>query len=265
MQTPCVIPNGARFVTLYGDRHSGYLVAFLCNTKGIAHTSLTLLDQYFRTIPTKTPIRFGPGTILHGDNEMDCKPWLKEMAQFQISLDCCPTHTPVGNSWIERKWQTIFDGVRATLHQFNLNLDLWGLSVLHQIYIMNNTPDKNNVSPTELLTGYPHDVTFLKSLPAFGTPSFAHVQTTRQKLDPKSREGGIFVGVNQRNTTFNIFHRDTKTVVSTQSASFTQEFAKPPTEDLSSTLQTLLPFFEDMQHGSHTRHCRDMRQRPIRT
>ena len=246
MQCASIVPAGCYYIILYIDRQTTFRLAFIIRNKSCGPETLALVDEFLRTVPTKVAIQFGTGTVLHADNAYDCKPWRQALAKLGIALECCSPHTPEGNGFPERQWQTIFDGVRAMLYHFNSNLNLWALAVLHKVFLLNRVPVNNesNVTPFELLTGHTVDQEFMLSLPAFGTPAYVRVPTHRQKLDPKARTGGIFVGVETRSHSFKIFFEDTKTIIASQAVQFDTN-APPNADPLPPGLRTLLPFFDD--------------------
>jgi hypothetical protein len=202
---------------------------------------MTDLNRTISTLPALQPIKFGPGTHLFGDNEMNTKPWLEAMANLKIAYRCSTPDTPELNGFVERFWLTIFDAVRTMLYHFNLALDLWAMALLHAVYILNRLTGLDGKSPLERFTGQKPDLNFLLSLPAFGTTAFVKDQGTRTKLAPKGKKG-IFIGVNPRNDGYMILMDETGRTVTSQSVQFmTESTPVNQAEQPAQALETLFP------------------------
>jgi hypothetical protein len=191
--------TNAKYASLYTDRRTGFKIGFTIARKSDGPATVDTLSQTIHTLPAKTPIQFGPGTLIQGDNEMGTKPWLTAFERLKLVFQSCVPDTPEGNGYAERQWQTVWDAIRAVLHHYQLNLDLWARAFVHILYVLNRTPNATTgISPYENFTGHKPDIEYLRSLPAFGTPGAVNIQDHRTKLAPKAR-WGIFVGVDTHN------------------------------------------------------------------
>ena len=241
---PMEIPargTGARYAVLYACRSTDMKFVFVTERKSDAPSTLKDLDSTIRTLPAKTPIRFGPGTLIYADNEMNTSPWLSTFAELKITFQCSAPYTPENNGYEERQWQTMYNAVRAVLHHFDLDNDLWGYAITHAVYTLNRLPGPDGQSPFERFTGHKPDQEFLMSLPAFGTIAFVKNQTHTTKLQDKARPG-IFVGVCPRSHAYKILMDDTKRVNISQSVRFmTETTPANETTEHSAELQNLFP------------------------
>ena len=215
--------DGYLFALSFIDRNTKYAVFHPLKKKS---DTLSALQSYVRHIAT-TDITFGPGSLLHTDNDAvyTDRKFVDYVASLGIKLSHSPPYTPSQNGFAERYWGTIANDARALLTDAKFGPTKWLLAFNHAVFVRNLLPHKanpGNLSPFEMVTGKsPEEL--LSRLRVFGSPAFyIDEKPTRTKLQPKSLQG-IYVGYNPANNSHMILSRDTSRVIHSANVTFHEQ------------------------------------------
>ena len=236
------VPYNCVWLLLLKCANTGYRVLYLLQSKSAGPVCMKKFDLLLRTLPSKFQIAITTGAMIHGDNEFNVNPWLKEFGNIGLSFECSPPYTKQLNGGVEREWRTIFNLVRAQLHQLHLPLDLWGLCAQHTVYLLNRGITQPRLaSAYERFTGIKVDYSFMATLPVFGTGVVVPSHVAISTLSVPGRKG-IFVGVSTANNCMRVLLDDSSTIIETQHGVYTPLLLKPNDSDvMDNELVMLLP------------------------
>lgn len=203
-QTPSA--SGARYMLLFKDSFTGYLVAYFIKNK---YNTLDCFTEYNNKVKT----RFGHSVMaLHVDNgreyiNSEFNIYLKKEG---IELETTAPYTPEQNGRSERENRTIIEKVRTLLISASAPHYLWAEAANTIVYLLNRTPSKQSQkTPLEDWTG---EKPYLGHAKIFGCVAYAHQPDQRRtKLEPKSKKL-IFVGYDKNSTNYRLLDPITRKI-----------------------------------------------------
>ena len=112
-------------------------------------------------------------------------------------------YTPEQNGRAERLNRTVFEKVRAQLHEFKLPHSLWAAAADTACFIRNCTPvTGTSVSPYEAFYGKAPDVSRMR---VFGCKAYVHVPAVKRKKLHTRAEIGVFVGYPRHSKAWRVY------------------------------------------------------------
>ncbi|KAF0738605.1 hypothetical protein Ae201684_005533 [Aphanomyces euteiches] len=198
IETPAI--DGARYVCLFVDRHSGYISCYFLTKKNEFND---LLVQHRALVENKHNL---PLVELHSDNGGEfLNNQLKDYCTKEgITHSMSVPYTSQQNGKVEVRFRDIFAKARSMLIDANLPKQLWDYAVDCAVYCLNRCPSGGRKQTAyELWNGHPPN---LNAMRVFGSLCYVHIpnkvdvptesgraKAKRQKLDYKAIRG-IFLG-----------------------------------------------------------------------
>lgn len=157
------------------------------------------------------------------------KEWCKNKG---IVLDYTITDTPELNGKAERINLTIFNKVRAMLHDSQLSNRMWGYAAETAVYLINRSPTASvSVTPAEMWYDKKPDLSRLR---IFGSVVYTKNLGYLKKLQPRGQKG-IFVGYS--NVGYRIWNPQTRKIYVSRDVTFTEFFESEDGEEESAKTQ----------------------------
>jgi hypothetical protein len=141
-----------------------------------------------------------------------------------IKRELTMPYNPQQNGVAERKNRTIYEAVRAMMHDQNLPLSLWAEAVSTAVYIQNRCPHKALEAKIheEVFTGIKPLVDHLR---IFGSPVYIHIpKKKRTKLEPSGKKR-TFVGYSETSKAYRIYIPGQKFIEVSRDVTFHEEAA----------------------------------------
>ncbi|KAH9149914.1 hypothetical protein AeRB84_007156 [Aphanomyces euteiches] len=196
IETPAI--DGARYVCLFVDRHSGYISCYFLTKKNEFND---LLVQHRALVENKHNL---PLVELHSDNGGEfLNNQLKDYCTKEgITHSMSVPYTSQQNGKVEVRFRDIFAKARSMLIDANLPKQLWDYAVDCAVYCLNRCPSGGRKQTAyELWNGHPPN---LNAMRVFGSLCYVHIpnkvdvptesgraKAKRQKLDYKAIRGSF--------------------------------------------------------------------------
>jgi hypothetical protein len=205
--------GGNRYICNSIDRYSDYKFISLQKTKSETIENIVNLRAYIKNQTGRDVKRF----VHDGGGEYTSNLFKEFLRKKGIEDECTPRNTPQYNPIVERFNRTEIESVRCMLAGKRVPLELWGEAAVYTVYLNNRLPKKGeSISRYEKFF---NKKPYSRMIHTFGTPVMYKNNIYTKKLDARARDG-IFVGVNEVDTTYRIYDLTTKKIVSTRDVKF---------------------------------------------
>jgi transposase InsO family protein len=195
--------QGHRYIVIFVDDYSRDRWVEFCKTKDEVLPAFQkyLIRQESQGISVKR---------IHSDGAkefMTSSAMEKLCLQKGIKQTTSAPYTQAQNGVAERSWRTIMESVRSMMIATRMLKTLWPYAVRTATHLLNLKPTKANkmISPHEILTGKPPDVSNLRVL---GCKVHVLIHENRDKLEAKTWEG-TFVGYDTQSKSYLVFNSKT--------------------------------------------------------
>ena len=218
--------GGFRYVSKFLDQLTKRNEVFLLKEKNSAVDTVQLYNQAV-IIPSGLRLE-----LLRADKKGDNTgaPFRKYCLDVGIKLEFASTNTPQQIGANERLGRTLTGMARCLLSDSGLPPFLSGELFLTASYLCNRAPHAalGNKTPFQALCGKPAHLGHLR---AIGARVFVHTETFTKKLDARAWEGRL-VGYNTDNTSFRVYHPETRKVRESRNVVFIETPSVAPDPDL---------------------------------
>jgi hypothetical protein len=186
--------DGSRYLMMYRDRTSGWLIAHKMTTRSSAAATLTKSDEECRGLLRRAGYVLQPHesaiTIIQSDNAKELTGGAFKSLCLEKQISQC-TSTPYRHenmALVERIHGVIFNMVRSFLSHSGEPTQLWADAAMLGVYIRNRIPSKGNPSGQssfKILMGH-EDKSFRCKV--FGCDAFVHIppEVRGDKLQPRA-------------------------------------------------------------------------------
>jgi hypothetical protein len=206
--------GGMRYTSNYYDDKSGYVISSRSKKKSEAFEKFKEARAF---IKTQTGNRVKK-LVTDGGGEYNSEEMNEYVRDKGIIRERTPPHSSMYNGLPERHNQTEFGTVRCMLKQARLPNRFWGEADAYSNYLFNRT-----IKPGTKKTRYE---LFFQRKPSsrkihtFGTPViFKDNNDDKKKLDDRGYDG-VFVGINEADSTYRIYDLKKKIIVTSKDVKF---------------------------------------------
>jgi transposase InsO family protein len=206
--------GGMRYTSNYYDDSSGYVISSRSKKKSEAFQKFKEARAFIKTQTGNSVKKL----VTDGGGEYNSEEMNEYVRDKGIIRERTPPHSSMYNGKAERYNQTEFGTVRCMLKQARLPNRFWGEADAYSSYLFNRT-----IKPGTKKTRY--ELFFgrkpsSRKIHTFGTPViFKDNNDEKKKLDDRGYDG-IFVGINEADSTYRIYHLKKKYIITSKDVKF---------------------------------------------
>lgn len=239
----------AKYMMTIIDDHSRYTTVYFLKHKSEAADKLKQFIAMCKTRLNKSVVR------IRSDNggEYTSDALSEELKKLGIEHQFVPPYAHEFSGVAERMNRTIMDMVRSMLFDANLPPTFWEEAANTAVYIRNRAPNStlNNVTPHEVWTGQPADLSHLR---VFGCRAWVHVpDEVRRQLEPKSVPAVMLGYENDSTSTYRVWLVESQRTYATRDVKFIESELPgntKPTNDTQTPMVTTHHLNDDVNNAT---------------
>jgi hypothetical protein len=212
--------SGYLYYVIFIDDHSQKTWIYFLKTKD---GFLAIFQEYRARVKNLTRKKI---KVLRSDNggEYISQDFNDFCIEVGIKREYIVPYNPQQNGVVRTKNKSIFEAVKAMIHDQHLPMFLWAEASMTVVYVQNKSPHKTlrNMTPEEAFTGVKPDFGHFR---IFGCPVYIHMpKEKRTKLEPSSRKG-TFVGYSESSKAYRIYIPGQRQIEVSRDVTFEEEVA----------------------------------------
>ncbi len=182
-------PNNGQYGLILGDRHTGFLMGYILQSKAEASDKLIVLLKRMNNI-----LSFNNHSIIHlrTDNEFNTNKIINFCEQNGIILENTAPHSSFQNGVSEKNNQIVQNKIKLMIATSNVHTEYWSYAFYYAIYLNNSiTKAGNTLTPFEQIRSInlQHN-----SFPAFGCLCYLYNYNKYPNKVFHKNFSGVFLG-----------------------------------------------------------------------